>query len=227
MNVENNRSFDVHLITLLLESTNQKKLHRYFIIYKPFGILSQFTGEEEATLASVGDFPKEVYPVGRLDKDSEGLLLLTDDKWLNHHLLNPRFGHQRTYLAQVEGIPTPEALKELGKGVTITVDGRPYSTKPAIAKLVELEPELPERNPPIRYRAAIPTSWISLTLIEGKNRQVRKMTAAVGFPTLRLVRFSMEKITIEGFQVGEVREFEQDWIYRKLGLTGFAKTKKR
>ncbi|AMQ55448.1 pseudouridine synthase [Algoriphagus sanaruensis] len=202
-------------------------MHRYFIIYKPFGILSQFTGEEEGTLASVGDFPKEVYPVGRLDKDSEGLLLLTDDKWLNHHLLNPRFGHQRTYLAQVEGIPTPEALKELGKGVTITVDGSPYSTKPAIAKLVEQEPELPERNPPIRYRAAIPTSWISLTLIEGKNRQVRKMTAAVGFPTLRLVRFSMEKISIEGFQVGEIREFEQDWIYRKLGLTGFAKTKKR
>lgn len=211
----------------LSQLQNTLRLHRYFIIYKPFGILSQFTGEEEGTLASVGDFPKEVYPVGRLDKDSEGLLLLTDDKWLNHHLLNPRFGHQRTYLAQVEGIPTPEALKELGKGVTITVDGRPYSTKPAIAKLVEQEPELPERNPPIRYRAAIPTSWISLTLIEGKNRQVRKMTAAVGFPTLRLVRFSMEKITIEGFQVGEVREFEQDWIYRKLGLTGFAKTKKR
>lgn len=196
---------------------------RYFIIYKPFGVLCQFSGEGP-TLASLGAFPHDVYPVGRLDKDSEGLLLLTDDKWLNHHLLNPRFGHQRTYYAQVEGIPTPESLKQLQSGVLINVDGNDYKTKPALAKILDPIPTLPVRNPPIRYRASIPDTWISLTLIEGKNRQVRKMTAAVGFPTLRLVRFSMEKITIEGYEPGEIREFSQEEIYRKLGLTGFAKT---
>ncbi|GAB3227809.1 pseudouridine synthase [Algoriphagus aestuariicola] len=195
---------------------------RYFIIYKPFGVLTQFTGEGP-TLASLGAFPREVYPVGRLDKDSEGLLLITDDKWLNHHLLNPRFGHQRTYYAQVEGIPTPEALKQLRDGVTINVDGKDYHTKPALAKILDPAPKLPERNPPIRYRASIPDTWIELTLIEGKNRQVRKMTAAVGFPTLRLVRFAMEKITIEGFESGEVREMDQQSIYRMLGLTGYKK----
>ncbi len=195
----------------------------YFILYKPFGVLTQFTGEGP-TLASLGAFPREVYPVGRLDKDSEGLLLLTDDKWLNHHLLNPRFGHQRTYYVQVEGIPTPEALKQLQSGVVINVDGRDYRTKPAIAKILDPAPVLPERNPPIRYRASIPDTWIALTLIEGKNRQVRKMTAAVGFPTLRLVRFSMEKINISGMQVGEILELDEKTVYHQLGLTGFAKT---
>ncbi len=185
-------------------------------------MLTQFSGEE-FTLASLGDFPKEVYPVGRLDKDSEGLLLLTDDKALNHQLLNPRFGHQRTYYVQVEGIPTSEALAQLQQGVTIQVDGKAYRTKPALVKLVDPAPILPERNPPIRYRASIPDCWLALTLIEGKNRQVRKMTAAVGFPTLRLVRFSMEKITLDGMEVGEVRELSQEGVYRALGLTGFAK----
>ena len=194
---------------------------QYFIAYKPFGMLTQFSGEE-FTLASLGDFPKEVYPVGRLDKDSEGLLLLTDDKALNHQLLNPRFGHQRTYYVQVEGIPTPEALAQLQQGVTIQVDGMSYRTKPALVKLLDPAPILPERNPPIRYRASIPDCWLALTLIEGKNRQVRKMTAAVGFPTLRLVRFSMEKITLDGMEVGEVRELSQELVYRSLGLTGFA-----
>lgn len=199
---------------------------RYFIIYKPYGVLSQFSGEGQ-TLASLFHFPKEVYPVGRLDKDSEGLLLLTDDKWLNHHLLNPRFGHQRSYLAQVEGFPDKESLRKLEKGVDINVDGKMYHTKPSIAKIPEQIPQLPERDPPIRYRKNVPDTWISLTLIEGKNRQVRKMTAAIGFPTLRLVRWSMEKITIEGFAVGEVRELDQKTVYHLLGLTGFAKTEAR
>jgi 23S rRNA pseudouridine2457 synthase len=194
---------------------------QYFITYKPFGMLTQFSGDEY-TLASLGDFPKEVYPVGRLDKDSEGLLLLTDDKGLNHQLLNPRFCHQRTYYVQVEGIPTPEALAQLQQGVTIQVDGMSYRTKPALVKLLDPAPILPERNPPIRYRASIPDCWLALTLIEGKNRQVRKMTAAVGFPTLRLVRFSMEKITLDGMEAGEVRELSQELVYRSLGLTGFA-----
>ncbi len=194
----------------------------YFITYKPFGVLTQFSGEGP-TLATLGEFPKEVYPVGRLDKDSEGLLLLTDDKSLNHQLLNPRFAHQRTYYVQVEGIPTPEALAQLQAGVTIQVDGKAYRTKPAVAKLLEDAPILPDRDPPIRYRASIPDRWLALTLIEGKNRQVRKMTAAVGFPTLRLVRYSMEKITLDGMGVGEVRELSQELVYRALGLTGFAK----
>ncbi len=198
-------------------------MFRYFIIYKPFGVLSQFSGEGQ-TLASLFAFPKDIYPVGRLDKDSEGLLLLTDDKWLNNQLLNPGFGHQRTYYVQVEGEPTLEALKSLGHGVEITVDGRPYSTKPAIARLLDPVPPIPDRDPPIRYRATIPDTWVSLTLIEGKNRQVRKMTAAVGFPTLRLVRWSMESMTIAGFAVGEVREIDQKTVYHQLGLTGFAKT---
>jgi len=185
-------------------------------------VLTQFSGEGP-TLATLGEFPKEVYPVGRLDKDSEGLLLLTDDKSLNHQLLNPRFAHQRTYYVQVEGIPTPEALAQLQAGVTIQVDGKAYRTKPAVAKLLEDAPTLPDRDPPIRYRASIPDRWLALTLIEGKNRQVRKMTAAVGFPTLRLVRFSMEKITLDGMGVGEVRELSQEVVYRALGLTGFAK----
>ena len=185
-------------------------------------MLTQFSGEGP-TLATLGEFPKEVYPVGRLDKDSEGLLLLTDDKSLNHQLLNPRFAHQRTYYVQVEGIPTPEALAQLQAGVTIQVDGKAYRTKPAVAKLLEDAPILPDRDPPIRYRASIPDRWLALTLIEGKNRQVRKMTAAVGFPTLRLVRFSMEKITLDGMGVGEVRELSQEVVYRALGLTGIAK----
>tara|TARA_R110000850_G_scaffold218331_7_gene343876 strand:+ start:305 stop:925 length:621 start_codon:yes stop_codon:yes gene_type:complete len=198
-------------------------LARYYIIYKPFGVLCQFSGEGQ-TLASLFDFPKEVYPVGRLDKDSEGLLIITDDKSLNHHLLNPRFGHQRTYYAQVEGEPEPEALKGLMQGVMINVEGRDYKTKPAIAKTLDPVPILPDRDPPIRYRASIPDTWISLTLIEGKNRQVRKMTAAIGYPTLRLVRWSMEKLTIANFKVGEVQELDEQTIYHKLGLTGFKKT---
>ena len=188
---------------------------RYFVLYKPFGILSQFSGEEN-TLKEVADFPKEVYPVGRLDKDSEGMLLITDDKPLNHYLLNPRFAHKRTYMAQVEGIPDDAAVKDLEKGVSIKVDGKMYPTKPAKANLKKNAPVLPERDPPIRYRKTVPDSWLELTLIEGKNRQVRKMTAAVGYPTLRLVRWSMEDLTIEGFEVGEVREFSQEEVYKLL-----------
>ncbi|MDN3669401.1 pseudouridine synthase [Echinicola jeungdonensis] len=188
---------------------------RYFVIYKPYGVLSQFSGEQD-TLKDVGDFPPEVYPVGRLDKDSEGLLLVTDDKPLNHYLLNPRFAHKRTYLAQVEGIPDSEALRSLEKGVDIKVGKEVYHTQPAHAKLKKNAPLLPERDPPIRYRKTVPDSWLELTLAEGKNRQVRKMTAAVGFPTLRLVRWSMEGLNIDGFEVGEIREYRQEEIYHLL-----------
>jgi 23S rRNA pseudouridine2457 synthase len=192
--------------------------YRYFVIYKPFGILSQFSGERE-TLKKLADFPTEVYPVGRLDKDSEGLLLITDDKALNNYLLHPTFGHKRTYLVQVEGLPSTEAIRQLEGGVEINVDGKIYKTKKAFAQLLAEEPVLPERNPPIRYRKSVPDSWIRLSLIEGKNRQVRKMTAAIGYPTLRLVRWSMENLSIEGFDIGEVREFDQVEIYRLLDVT--------
>jgi 23S rRNA pseudouridine2457 synthase len=192
--------------------------HRYFVIYKPFGILSQFSGEKD-TLKELGDFPKEVYPVGRLDKDSEGLLLITDDKALNNYLLHPSFGHKRTYLVQIEGVPTEEAIRRLEGGVEINVDGKLYRTKKALAQTIVEEPALPDRNPPIRFRKSIPDSWIRLSLIEGKNRQVRKMTAAVGYPTLRLVRWSMENLSIEGFEMGEVRELGQEEIYKLLNVT--------
>ena len=185
---------------------------QYFIFYKPCQVLCQFSPEgEKKTLADY--FPgisKNIYPVGRLDFDSEGLLLLTNDKALSHHLLEPKFAHKRTYLVQVDGSITEEAIAQLQKGVVINVEGKQYNTKPAVAKLLLNEPDLPERNPPIRYRKEIPTSWISLTLTEGKNRQVRKMTAAVNFPTLRLVRYSIGDVTINGFTPGMYKEVTED-----------------
>lgn len=183
--------------------------YRYFLIYKPFGVLSQFTKEEPThkTLADLGDFPKDIYPVGRLDKDSEGLLILTNDKKFNHQLLDPKFKHSRTYWAQLEGEIDAEALKNLASGVTIKVGKSLYKTLPAVAERLELEPLLPPRVPSIRYRAAIPTSWIALTLKEGKNRQVRKMCSKVGFPVLRLVRSEIMDFKVEGMAIGEVKEF--------------------
>nr|WP_157626955.1 pseudouridine synthase [Spirosoma luteum] len=192
---------------------------RYFLIYKPYLMLSQFSREgDKPTLADLAfDFPSDVYPVGRLDADSEGLLLLTSDKQLNHRLLNPKFRHERTYYVQVDGQLTTEAAEKLATGVTISVDGKPYQTLPAIAQILP-EPKLPIRNPPIRYRAAIPTSWLAISLHEGKNRQVRKMTAAVGYPTLRLVRWSIETLTADGMQPGDVRELSRDEAMRGLNL---------
>lgn len=184
---------------------------KYYIIYKPFEMLSQFTKEgDHKTLANLNyHFPKDVYPVGRLDADSEGLLLLTNDKRINHLLLDPKFKHSRMYWAQADGQLTEEARLKLEKGVTITNEGKSYQTLPCKATIISSPEEsgkLGPRNPPIRYRKSIPTTWIELTLQEGKNRQVRKMTAAVGFPTLRLVRVSIEKIKMGDMKPGEVRE---------------------
>lgn len=178
----------------------------YYLFYKPFKVMSQFSAEgDKETLANFfPDIRKDVYPVGRLDYDSEGLLLLTNDKQLNHRLLNPLFVHARTYWTQVEGIPAPEAIKKLQQGTIINIDGKPYKTKPAKAEWMKVVPEVPERNPPIRYRKDIPTSWLSLTLTEGKNRQVRKMTASVNLPTLRLIRYSIGKITLDNMQPGTI-----------------------
>lgn len=174
-------------------------------------MLSQFTqpsDSEKETLAAV-NLPPDVYPLGRLDWDSEGLLLLSDDGALNHELLNPNHGHARTYMVQVENIPADKALHELETGVVI--EGK--RTLPAGAKLIP-EPKLPERPVPIRVRKNIPTAWVSLTLREGRNRQVRKMTAAVGHPTLRLVRSSIGSLTLEGLglEPGYWRELTMDEV---------------
>jgi 23S rRNA pseudouridine2457 synthase len=190
---------------------------RYFIIYKPFGMLSQFSKEgDHKTLANLNySFPKDVYPVGRLDVDSEGLLLLTNNKQINNLLLDPKHKHSRTYLAQVEGVISDEAKSKLEKGVSITVDGKEYKTLPSKANLIpspEENGQIASRNPPIRFRKNIPTTWIELELQEGKNRQVRKMTAAVGFPTLRLIRVSIEKIKIEKMKPSEVKEIKKGEI---------------
>src|SRR5437016_10860271 len=152
---------------------------------KPYGVISQFTsdGSPNRTLADFG-FPKNVYAIGRLDADSEGLLLLSDEAELNERLLHPQHGHRRVYWAQVERIPTAEALRKLAKGVL--VQGR--KTLPCRACLLEPQPELRPRDPPIRFRKNVPDCWIALELAEGRNRQVRRMTAAIGHPTLRLIR---------------------------------------
>lgn len=154
--------------------------------HKPYGVLCQFTPDQpgQRTLAEFG-FPSGVYPVGRLDMDSEGLLLLTDEAGFNHRLLDPKTAHPRTYLAQVEGIPTPDAVRKLERG---GLDIQGHRTRPCRVRLPDPQPEIPPRDPPVRFRKAIPTAWLELELIEGKNRQVRRMTAAVGFPTLRLIR---------------------------------------
>jgi 23S rRNA pseudouridine2457 synthase len=152
---------------------------------KPYGVLSQFTGDgsPNRTLAEF-HFPKNVYPIGRLDADSEGLLLLSDEAELNQKLLHPRHAHEREYWAQVERIPTLASVGKLEQGVLVS--GR--KTLPSRAWILEPQPELPPRDPPIRFRKSVPACWIGLELIEGKNRQVRRMTAAIGHPTLRLVR---------------------------------------
>jgi 23S rRNA pseudouridine2457 synthase len=166
---------------------------------KPYGVLSQFTpdGSPNRTLADFG-FPKGVYPIGRLDADSEGLLLLSDEPSLNERLLHPRQAHQREYWAEVERIPLPSALETLAKGVAV----QDRKTLPCQVAILEPQPTMPPRNPPIRFRKNVPTCWLSLQLIEGKNRQVRRMTAAIGHPTLRLIRIRIGQLTLENLAPG-------------------------
>ncbi|MCA1762440.1 MAG: pseudouridine synthase [Cryomorphaceae bacterium] len=190
----------------------------YYAVYKPFGMLSQFSPEgDKPTLAGLGNFPKDVYPVGRLDADSEGLLILTNDKRINSKLLHPEEKRSKTYYAQVEGDISLEAIENINRGVEITVKGKKYRTLPAKCQKIS-EPILPERNPPIRFRKNLPTSWISLRVEEGKNRQVRKMTAAVGFPTLRLVRWAVEELCIDGMKPGQVDSMRLDELKSKIHI---------
>lgn len=178
---------------------------RYVLVNKPYGVLTQFTSSSGAQ--TLGDLVpiSGIYPVGRLDRDSEGLLLLTDDGDLQHRLSDPRFHHPKTYWAQVEGVVTPTALERLRAGVELN-DGW---TRPAKVRLIDPPPAVSPRDPPIRYRASIPTSWIELTITEGRNRQVRRMTAAVGYPTLRLIRVAIGPLVLGELAPGSWREIEK------------------
>ena len=183
---------------------------------KPYGVICKFSPEPgKRTLADFVDV-RGVYPAGRLDTDSEGLLLLTDDGGLQTRISDPRHKLAKVYWAQVEGEPTSEALAALRRGV----DLGDVVTQPAKAKLIDEPANLWPRDPPIRYRAKIPTSWVELTLREGKNRQVRRMTAKVGFPTLRLVRAAIGNVTLDDLALGQWRELEAQapWGLAAAGL---------
>lgn len=176
-----------------------------FLVYKPYGVVSQFSepvpGKE--TLGKLHAFPKDVYPVGRLDEDSEGLLILTNDRRQNQLLLGQKI--EKEYWVQVEGIPSDQDLQPLRDGIDIRVKKKTHHTLPAEVSLMP-DLEMSPRVPPIRVRKSIPDTWIRLVIREGKNRQVRRMTAAIGFPTLRLVRWRVGKFTLEGMNVGGVKK---------------------
>jgi 23S rRNA pseudouridine2457 synthase len=175
--------------------------------HKPYGVLSQFTPDHpgQRTLAEF-EFPKGIFPIGRLDQDSEGLLLLGNEPRLVARLLDPRHGHPRTYHVQVEGEPNDVALRKLAAG---GIDLKGHRTLPCHARRLD-EPGYPPRNPPVRFRKSVPDRWVELVLTEGKNRQVRRMTAAVGFPTLRLIRAAIGGLKLEGLEPGTWRELTAD-----------------
>jgi len=184
-----------------------KKLF-YYILNKPYGVLSQFTDKlNRKTLAGFYDFPKDVYPVGRLDQDSEGLLLLSNDKEMVDFLLNPVNRHEKEYYAQVEGIPSEEELQKLEEGVII----EEKKTLSAKSKIIN-DPQFPPRKPPIFPRKNKSVCWLSVTVTEGRYRQVRKMTATIGYPTLRLVRVRIKNILLDDLPPGKVRELTPEEI---------------
>lgn len=172
--------------------------------HKPYGVLSQFTPDQpgQRTFAEFG-FPKDVFPIGRLDQDSEGLILLGNEREWVDRLLDPRHGHPRTYHVQVEGLPDSEALLKLARG---GIDLKGHRTLPCRARMLDPQPDFLPRDPPVRFRKSVPDRWIELVLTEGKNRQVRRMTAAVGHPTLRLVRVAIGNLPLDPLPRGQWRE---------------------
>ncbi|MEI6190210.1 MAG: pseudouridine synthase [Chitinophagia bacterium] len=189
----------------------------YYLIYKPYQVLSQFSATDgKLCLKDILNVPKDVYPVGRLDYDSEGLLLLTNDTSINHQLLHPQFAHTRTYWVQVDGAITTEALASLSNGVNISIEGSAYQTKKANLTLLDSSLQVPDRMPPIRVRQTIPTSWVSIQLTEGKNRQVRKMFAKVGFPVLRLIRAQIGQFFIGQMQPGDCLSLTAEEVQKAL-----------
>jgi len=186
-------------------------MKKYYLLHKPYGMLSQFTREGgHPSLADVDfTFETDVYSVGRLDTDSEGLLLLTNDKRLNSELLSPENGHPRTYHAQVEGAPELSDVRKLQNPMKLKIKGKEFTTRPCRVSILEPQPNYVDRLPPVRVRKSIPDTWISITLTEGKNRQVRRMTAGAGFPTLRLIREAIGPFKLKGLKAGEVRELTE------------------
>ena len=184
--------------------------------HKPYGVLCQFTPDQpgQRTLADFG-FPKNVYPLGRLDMDSEGLLLLSDESGLNDRLLNPKHAHPRTYLVQVEGVPDSAAISILSEGSIII---RGHRCLPCEATILSPRPVIPPREPPIRVRKEIPDTWLRIKLTEGKNRQVRRMTAAIGHPTLRLIRIEIGRFSDPSLAPGDWSKLDDD--ERKLAELG-------
>jgi 23S rRNA pseudouridine2457 synthase len=180
------------------------RTHQYFKFYKPYGYCSQFTDEGEAPgLARILELPKDVYPVGRLDKDSEGLLLLSNDNRFKTTMLTP--GHLvKTYWVQVEGIPDNEKLAQLMRGLEINIKGSKNWLKALSAHVLEKAPDVPDRQPPIRFRKNVADTWLQISINEGKNRQIRKMTAAIGHPTLRLMRISVGKYKLENMKPWQI-----------------------
>ena len=193
---------------------------RHLLFHKPYGVLTQFTDSDgRRTLKDYVTVPS-VYPVGRLDYDSEGLLLLTADGPLQHRLSYPRFDHPKTYWVQVERVPSADSLAQLATGVEI----QDYRTKPAQVRLFDREPApLAPRDPPVRFRKTVPTAWLELTISEGKNRQIRHMTAAIGHPTLRLIRVAIGDLTLGNLKPGDWRELTID---ERIGLEAEARRKR-
>jgi 23S rRNA pseudouridine2457 synthase len=188
---------------------------RTFAVYKPYGVLSQFTDEDgHPGLSSLQmDLPRNVWPVGRLDRDSEGMLLLSSDNVLKDRLTSPTKGHWKRYWVQVEGVPTESGVAPMRHPMKLRIRKKDILTQPAQVAIIP-EPDLPERMPPIRKRLSIPTSWLQVDLQEGKNRQIRKMTAALGFPTLRIVRIGIGSLTLEGLGLkpGQCKALTTDHI---------------
>ncbi len=195
------------------------KAKKYYIFHKPYGVFCAFTNEHgKKDLSRVIDVPRDVYPVGRLDENSEGLLLLTNDKAVNHQLLNPQFQHKRSYLVQLEGQIDKTALKQLEKGVVISISGKPYTTLPCKITKTNVK-KLPPCKQRIDFEKSKGTSAVKLTLHEGKNRQVRKMCAAVGFPVVRLIRTKIEQLHLADLPAGDSKKLSRPVFYRSLNLT--------